>query len=89
MPLAPEVTPGSDIPWPEVEARVHALQRFVITTAACVDGPREGNQGWLPKRLRYRLLGDGAADSAISVFKWVNGDKVEMRDAGTRQNGQG
>jgi len=29
MPLAPEVTSWSDIPWPEVEARVHALQRRI------------------------------------------------------------
>ena len=27
--LAPEVTSWSDIPWPQVEARVHALQRRI------------------------------------------------------------
>src|SRR5271156_4580397 len=29
MLLDPEVTSWSDIPWPEVEARVHALQRRI------------------------------------------------------------
>src|SRR2546426_12601018 len=29
MPLALEITTWSDIPWPEVEARVHALQRRI------------------------------------------------------------
>jgi RNA-directed DNA polymerase len=36
--LAPEVTTWSDIPWPEVEARVHALQRRIYRAE------KEGNR---------------------------------------------
>src|SRR3989442_10172835 len=36
--LTPEVTSWSDIPWPEVEARVHALQRRIYRAE------KEGNR---------------------------------------------
>jgi hypothetical protein len=39
--------------------------------------------------LRQRFFGQRPADAAIAIFKRMDADKVEMRDAGARQGRQG
>ena len=48
---------------------------------------RQSNQRRLAKWLRQGFFGYAASDTAIAIFKRMNADKIEMRDAGAGKRG--
>src|SRR5262245_62284593 len=57
------------------------MKRLVIRFLVFLDGLRERDQRWLAESLGQGLFGQRARNASVAIFKRVDGDKIQMRDA--------